>query len=92
MKKAGLDIFAAVILLNILGLTVGYFISRLCKCSKRDSIAIAFEIGMQDSGLGVALAIKYFSFFAALPSAIYSIWHNLSGSCLATYWAGKYKN
>ncbi|MCP4181000.1 MAG: bile acid:sodium symporter family protein [bacterium] len=89
MKRIGVDIFIAVFLLNILGLAVGYIISRWCRCSKKDSIAIAFEIGMQDSGLGVVLAVKYFSSIAALPSAVYSVWHNISGSCLATYWGAK---
>ena len=41
---------------------------------------------MQNSGLAVALAVKYFSAAAALPGALFSIWHNLSGSFLAGYW------
>ena len=40
---------------------------------------------MQNSGLGVALAVKYFSPVAALPGAIFSIWHNIAGSVLAGY-------
>lgn len=43
--------------------------------------------GMQNPGLGVALAVKYFSAAAALPGALFSIWHNLSGSMLAGYWS-----
>jgi BASS family bile acid:Na+ symporter len=41
---------------------------------------------MQNSGLAVALAVKYFSAAAALPGALFSIWHNLSGSILAGHW------
>jgi BASS family bile acid:Na+ symporter len=41
---------------------------------------------MQNSGLAVALAIKYFSAAAALPGALFSVWHNLSGSMLAGHW------
>jgi len=44
-------------------------------------------VGMQNSGLGVALAVKHFSALAALPGAIFSIWHNLSGSLLASLWS-----
>lgn len=33
------------------------------------------------------LAIKHFSTLAALPSAIFSIGYNLSGSCLAWHWS-----
>lgn len=42
---------------------------------------------MQNSGLAVALAVKYFSAAAALPGAIFSVWHNLSGSALAAWWS-----
>jgi len=50
-----------------------------------------FEVGMQNSGLSVApevyvLAIKYFSPLAALPGALFSIWHNITGSLLASWW------
>jgi len=44
------------------------------------------EVGMQNSGLGVALALKYFS-AAALPSAIFSIRHNQSGALTVAYWS-----
>ncbi|MDN8337552.1 bile acid:sodium symporter family protein, partial [Acinetobacter baumannii] len=27
----------------------------------------------------------------AVPSAIFSLWHNISGPALATYWASKHK-
>ena len=42
---------------------------------------------MQNSGLAVALALKLYSPAAALPGAVFSVWHNLSGSTLAAYWA-----
>ena len=42
---------------------------------------------MQNSGLGVALALKYFSAAAALPSAIFSIRHNQSGALAVAYWS-----
>jgi len=45
--------------------------------------------GMQNSGLSVALAMKYFSVAAALPGAMFSIWHNISGSTIASYWRQK---
>lgn len=42
---------------------------------------------MQNSGLAVALAIKYYAPVAALPGALFSLWHNLTGSLLASYWS-----
>ena len=52
---------------------------------------MAIEVGMQNSGLGVALAAVHFaaSPVTAVPSAIFSLWHNISGPALASYWAGK---
>lgn len=44
---------------------------------------------MQNSGLGAALAAAHFSPLAAVPSAIFSVWHNISGSLLATWWSKK---
>ncbi|KRM13023.1 hypothetical protein FD16_GL001712 [Paucilactobacillus suebicus DSM 5007 = KCTC 3549] len=41
---------------------------------------------MQDSSLGATLALKYFAPAAAIPSTIFSIWHNISGSVLSSYW------
>jgi BASS family bile acid:Na+ symporter len=57
--------------------------------SEIEARTIAFETGMQNSGLSVALAIKHFSSIAALPGALFSIGHNISGSFLASCWAGK---
>ena len=44
---------------------------------------------MQNSGLAAGLAMKYFDPIAAVPGAIFSVWHNISGSLLASYWAAK---
>jgi bile acid:Na+ symporter, BASS family len=44
---------------------------------------------MQNSGLGVALATQFFSATAALPGALFSVWHNISGSLLASMWSRK---
>lgn len=38
--------------------------------------AVAMEVGMQNSGLSVAIATANFSPLAAVPSAIFSVWHN----------------
>lgn len=76
----------SVMLHNMTGLFFGYTIPRLLKYDKKICRTIGIEVGMQNSGLAVALAVKYFSAVAALPGAIFSIWHNLSGSILAGYW------
>jgi len=44
--------------------------------------ALSIEVGMQNSGLGAALAAAHFSPLAAVPSAVFSVWHNISGAVL----------
>ena len=66
---------------------------RFFHLSEPDCKAISIEVGMQNSGLGVALAAVHFAMspITAVPSAIFSLWHNISGATLATYWAMKAK-
>ena len=89
--ESGLLILGVVALHNGLGYLLGFWASRLFKLPYADSKAIAIEVGMQNSGLGVALAAVHFaaSPITAVPSAIFSLWHNISGPALATYWASK---
>ncbi|MCG3088893.1 bile acid:sodium symporter family protein [Sporosarcina cyprini] len=89
--ESGLLIFAVVILHNGLGYLFGFLIAKLFKLDYPDQKAISIEVGMQNSGLGAALAAAHFSPIAAVPSAIFSFWHNISGPLLATYWARKSK-
>ncbi|RIJ63509.1 bile acid:sodium symporter family protein [Rummeliibacillus sp. POC4] len=85
----GLLIFAVVILHNSLGLLLGFFVAKLLKLNYEDQKAVSIEVGMQNSGLGAALAMAHFSPLAAVPSAIFSVWHNISGPILASYWGWK---
>ena len=91
VHKIGVTVLVAVMLHNAAGLALGYFSSRLLGYSPAECRTLAIEVGMQNSGLAVALAIKYFTATAALPGAIFSIWHNLSGSVLAGFWSSRKK-
>jgi len=75
-----------VILLNLAGLWLGHVGAGRCGLDRRCRRTVSIEVGMQNSGLAVALATLHFSPLAALPGAIFSIWHNISGSLLASYW------
>lgn len=82
-----LVVAAAVMMHNMLGLAAGYGAAKLLSCNRVDRRTVAVEIGMQNSGLGVALANQFFQPLSALPGALFSLWHNLSGIVLAKYWA-----
>ncbi|HGO5849059.1 TPA: bile acid:sodium symporter family protein [Mannheimia haemolytica] len=91
--ESGLLIFAVVALHNGLGYLIGYLASRLLKLPIADSKAVAIEVGMQNSGLGAALAALHFKAnpIIAVPSAVFSFWHNISGPILVMIFA-KMKN
>jgi BASS family bile acid:Na+ symporter len=83
--QSGAMIFAVVVLHNAIGLLLGYWMARAFGLSTAKCKAISIEVGMQNSGLGAALANAHFSPLAAVPSAVFSVWHNLSGALLATF-------
>ena len=87
LAHVGWLMLIAVMLHNAIGLGGGYLISRLLGFPERECRTIAIEVGMQNSGLAVALAIKFFPATSALPGAFFSIWHNVSGSILAALWS-----
>ncbi len=79
-------VLLAVMLHNLAGLTFGYLLPYLFRFDPITCRTVCIEVAMQNSGLSVALAIKYFGIAAALPGALFSIWHNISGSLLALFW------
>lgn len=79
-------VIPVVMLHNLLGYTLGYLFARLLKLREPQQKALTFEVGMQDSSLGATLALTYFSPAAAIASTIFSIWHNVSGSILSSWW------
>ncbi len=88
--QLGMTLLLAVALHNAIGVILGYSGAKLLGYETKECRTLAIEVGMQNSGLAVALAIKHFSAAAALPGAIFSIWHNLSGSALAFFWSKKH--
>jgi BASS family bile acid:Na+ symporter len=89
LASVALAVVAAVVLHNLIGFAAGYAIPRWLGFDRLTCRTLSIEVGMQNSGLSVALAVKYFSPLSALPGAIFSIWHNIGGAVLAGYWASR---
>lgn len=89
IASVGPIVLVAVILHNGIGLAGGYWGGRLLGFDESVCRTLALEVGMQNSGLAATLGKLYFSPLAALPGAIFSVWHNLSGSLIAGYWNGR---
>ncbi|MGF6805851.1 BASS family bile acid:Na+ symporter [Paraburkholderia sp. Clong3] len=89
IASVGLVVMVGVILHNGIGLLGGYWGGRLLGFDEAVCRTLAIEVGMQNSGLAATLGKLYFTPLAALPGALFSVWHNLSGSLLAGVWAGR---
>ncbi|WP_225997279.1 bile acid:sodium symporter family protein [Myceligenerans pegani] len=83
----GLLVALAVVVHNLFGLALGYGAAKVARLDRAARRAVSIEVGMQNSGLAASLAATHFTPAAALPAALFSVWHNLSGSALATLWA-----
>lgn len=87
LMSCGLIVIALVVLHNGIGLGMGLFMAKVMKVNYAKETSIAIEVAMQNSGLAVALATVNFAAnpLAGLPGAVFSVWHNVSGSMFASY-------
>lgn len=85
IKEIGLLVGFIIILHNMLGYLIGYLLAKYTGMAMPQRKAITIEVGMQNSGLGASLAAIHFSPLAAVPSALFSVWHNISGALLANF-------
>jgi len=81
----GMVIIVVVMLHNLCGLGMGWLIGRLLHLPDAKRRAISIEVGMQNSGLASSLATIHFAAYpmASIPGAVFSVWHNISGSIVA---------
>lgn len=74
---------------NGLALVTGYSLSTLLRLGERDRRAVTFEMGIQNSGLGLILIFNMFHGLGgmAIITAWWGIWHIVSGLSLALFWS-----
>ena len=85
LLSCGALVVLVVVLHNIMGLALGYAVAKLLRMSGAKSKAVSIEVGMQNSGLASSLALTSFTQYplAAVPGAVFSVWHNISGAIVA---------
>lgn len=90
LSSMSMVVVLVVMLHNLLGYLLGYGVAKLFKANDVNARTLAIEIGMQNSGLGAAIVKNTlaFQFLTGVPSAIFSVWHNVSGSVLSKFWRG----
>ena len=85
LMTAGLLVVGVVVMHNAVGLSLGYAAARLLGMAYPKRVALSIEVGMQNSGLASSLAVVHFAAYplAAIPGAVFSVWHNVSGAIMA---------
>ncbi len=89
IMETGLLVMGIVVLHNLGGYAIGFGIAKALHMNIAKVKAISIEVGMQNSGLATSLAMMHFGAAAAIPGAIFSVWHNISGSIAANYLAAR---
>jgi BASS family bile acid:Na+ symporter len=75
------------ILHNLVGLTLGYWLSRASGLDVNTARTVALEVGFQNGGMASGLAGSMGMLgTVGLAPAVFSPWQNFSGSILANYW------
>ena len=79
---------APVAALNALALLLGWSTARLAGLPEPDRRAVAIEVGIQNSGLGLVLIFSFFEGLGGMAAvaAWWGIWHILAGLALASGW------
>lgn len=83
--SCGALVLVVVAIHNVIGLCLGTGVAKLFRLEEKKVTAIGIEVGMQNSGLAISLATANFAAnpLATLPGAIFSVWHNISGTIYA---------
>lgn len=89
---SGVVIFAAVLLHNGLGYLLGYGAGKMTGMNTAKKRTISIEVGMQNAGLATNLATTTAQFASAPQSAVICavscVWHSISGTLIAGFFAG----
>lgn len=74
---------------NLFGYLFGFLVGKSVTKDMAKIKALSVEVGMQNSGLATSLALTHFATqpLAAVPGALFSVWHNISGGILASIFA-----
>ena len=91
LMQVGHLVVIVIIIHNTLGYMLGYFLGKVCKFNNAKCKTISIEVGMQNAGLASSLASTHFAYMAlaAVPGAIGSVWHCISGSIVANIMANR---
>ncbi|MEZ6144162.1 MAG: bile acid:sodium symporter family protein [Planctomycetaceae bacterium] len=89
LQQISMAVLSVLLLLNVGGYLAGYWGATAMRLSHDMRKALTIEVGMQNAGVGTALALKWFSDTptAAIPTAAYTFGCMLTGTMLAKWFA-----
>ncbi len=79
-------VLVACLLLNLYGMAMGYGVGALFRMNTRRRRTLSIEIGMQNAGLGVVLALQHLNERAAIPAALFVFVCIITASVMAAVW------
>ena len=79
-------ILISALVLNIYGMTAGYGTGKLFQMNIKRRRTLSIEIGMQNAGLGMVLALKHFSEKTAIPAVVFVFICIITASIMAAIW------
>ncbi len=85
LASVGITLITVVVIVNAMGYLLGWQAARIFGFDKRHQLTMAIEIGMQNAGLGVVLALKHFEPETALPGALFAVWCILTSAGAAAW-------
>lgn len=87
IMELGVFIVALVLLHNLFGFALGYFVTGKMGFGKRQQHSVTLEVGMQNDALAISVAAVYFAPAVAIPAAVGAAVHQVTGSLLASIFA-----
>jgi BASS family bile acid:Na+ symporter len=82
------DFFWLVVLQNAMALGIGWWVSRMARLNEADRRAVTIEVGIHNSGMGLAILFTFFPSAGSmmLITAFWGVWHLVSGLLLSAWW------
>ncbi|QDT09005.1 bile acid:sodium symporter family protein [Planctomycetes bacterium K23_9] len=88
LQSVGMLLLLALLTMNLVGYAAGYLLGGSAKLPESFRRALSLEVGMQNAGLGTALAVTLYGpeTLATIPTAAYTFGCMLTGTLLAIVW------
>jgi BASS family bile acid:Na+ symporter len=86
LAQVTVPILATTVILNIYGMLAGYEVGTIFRMDIPRRRTLAIEVGMQNAGLGVVLALAHFTEKAAIPAAIFTFVCIITAAIMAEVW------